>query len=199
MKVLEHNQVPDETKSRAFELLRQLAGASCQVPKRYLIGTWTIYTVKKDPIASGGFADIREGKLGKKVVAVKTIRISRDKLEKLGDIHKVGEAAKRSVHVDRSIKMTWRIQAFCKESVLWMYTSHPNILRLLAVEVKPQAHKFSMVSELMTNGNITNYIRVNKANRLRLVRPMALTTERGTLIGVAAEGRCKRPSIPPWS
>jgi hypothetical protein len=67
--------------------------------------------------------------------------------------------------------IAYRIQAFCKECVLWMNISHPNILQLLAVEIKPHRHKFSMISEMMTNGNIVEYIRVNKANRLRLVRP----------------------------
>jgi len=95
--------------------------------------------------------------------------------------------------------MTWRIQTFCKESVLWMNISHPNILKLLAVEVKPQASnlKLSMIAAMMTNGNITEYIRINKANRLRLVRPSVLTVGRKSLIGVAAEGRCKWPSPPP--
>jgi len=77
-----------------------------------------------------------------------------------------------------------------------MNISHPNILKLLAVEVKPQANKFSMISEMMTNGNVTNYIRVNKANRLRLVRPLILTAERKSLIGIAAEGRREWSSTP---
>lgn len=47
--------------------------------------------------------------------------------------------------------------------------SHRNVLRLLAVEIKPEAGEFSMISEMMMNGNIMNYIRTKKANRLRLV------------------------------
>ena len=68
------------------------------------------------------------------------------------------------------IEKTHLLQAFCRESVLWMNISHPNILRLLAVEIKPKTGMFSMISEMMTNGNIVNYIRVKKANRLQLVR-----------------------------
>jgi len=79
-----------------------------------------------------------------------------------------------------------------------MNISHPNILQLLAIEVKPQFNTFSMIAEMMSNGNITSYIRVNKANRLRLVRPLVLTVEQRSLIGVAAEGCRERPSTPPW-
>ena len=50
-----------------------------------------------------------------------------------------------------------------------MNVSHPNILKLIAVEIKPRAKKFSMISEMMTNGNIMRYISKKKANRLGLV------------------------------
>ena len=55
--------------------------------------------------------------------------------------------------------------------MLWANVSHINVLQLLAVEIEPHRRKFSMISELMTNGNILDYICFNKANRLRLVRP----------------------------
>jgi len=97
--VLKHSQVPDETKLSALSLLRQLAGASRQVPKSYKIGGWTRYTVKKEIFTSGGFADIRQGRLGARVVAVKTIRISRD--TDVDEIHKVREVVGRSTRVDR--------------------------------------------------------------------------------------------------
>ena len=74
------------------------------------------------------------------------------------------------------IYTTHLIQAFCKGCVLWMNVSHPNILRLIAVEIKPHTGNFSMISEMMTNGNILNYVRVKKANRLRLVRPFVVNT-----------------------
>lgn len=50
-----------------------------------------------------------------------------------------------------------------------MNISHDNVLQLLAVKVEPDTSKFSMISEMMTNGNIVNYIRYKKANRLCLV------------------------------
>jgi hypothetical protein len=51
-----------------------------------------------------------------------------------------------------------------------MNTRHPNVLALLAVNIDPQNVNLSMVSELMENGNIMEYIRENEANRIRLVR-----------------------------
>ena len=50
-----------------------------------------------------------------------------------------------------------------------MNTSHPNVLELIAVELNPQNRIFCLISELMVNGNIVDYIRVTEANRIRLV------------------------------
>ena len=60
-----------------------------------------------------------------------------------------------------------------------MNVSHINILQLLAVEIEPHRRKFSMISELMTNGTILDYIRVNKANRIRLVGPSVVDASLG--------------------
>ena len=60
-----------------------------------------------------------------------------------------------------------------------MHISHPNILQLLAVEIKPHHRKFSLISEMMENGNVLDYIRVNRANRLRLVRPSIVNAPLG--------------------
>jgi len=51
-----------------------------------------------------------------------------------------------------------------------MHTSHPNVLGLIAVDIDPRTGTLSMISELMKNGHIMDYIRVKKANRIRLVR-----------------------------
>jgi len=55
-----------------------------------------------------------------------------------------------------------------------MNTSHPNILPLLAVKIKLDTGKFSMISEMMMNGNILHYINNKRANRIRLVRPLVV-------------------------
>jgi len=88
--VLKENQAPDVTRSHAFKLLRRLAGASRQVPKSYLVGTFHRYKVERPIIASGGFADVRKGKFKGMDVAVKTIRISQGTdLVAIHEVHKV--------------------------------------------------------------------------------------------------------------
>ena len=52
--------------------------------------------------------------------------------------------------------------------------SHPNVHQLIAVKIKPKVGKFSMVSEMMTNGSILKYINGRKANRIRLVRALVI-------------------------
>ena len=51
-----------------------------------------------------------------------------------------------------------------------MHTSHPNLLKLIAVDIDSHTGALSMISEMMDHGDIMHYIRVNKANRIRLVR-----------------------------
>ena len=93
LKMLKKAQLPHATRSHAFKLMRRLAGASRQVPKSYLVGTFTWYKVEKRVIASGGFADIRKGKLNGMDVAVKTIRIPIKNEKELDEIHEVRNAA----------------------------------------------------------------------------------------------------------
>ena len=89
LKMVKSDQIPHATKSHAFKLTWSLAGASRQVPKSYLIGKFTAltgYSVGKEIIANGGFADIRKGTLNGMDVAVKTIRLSQ-----ADDVHTVHE------------------------------------------------------------------------------------------------------------
>ena len=74
LKALKENRIPDEAKHLAFQLLQKLSGDSHQVPKSYLVGAFAGYKVEKTVFASGGFADIRQGKLKGTTVAVKTVR-----------------------------------------------------------------------------------------------------------------------------
>ena len=49
-----------------------------------------------------------------------------------------------------------------------MHASHPNILPLFVVKIKPDAGEFSMISEMMMNGNILNYVNSQRTNRIHL-------------------------------
>lgn len=50
-----------------------------------------------------------------------------------------------------------------------MNISHPNLLELVAIDVDPLTCRYSMISEMMMNGNLKEYIQKNPANRHRLV------------------------------
>ena len=53
-----------------------------------------------------------------------------------------------------------------------MSVSHPHLLRLMAVDADPISNQCSMISEMMSNGNIKGYIKSYPGNvtKLRLVR-----------------------------
>jgi len=152
-------------------MLRKLVGNTGLLPDSYLVNKGVDYQVEKRIFACGGFADIRRGKLAKKAVAVKTIRTAQD--SDMSKIRKVGTIVDGSAHVLLT-HMKPRFQDFCKESVLWMHASHTNLLELIAINIDPQTGALSMISEMMDNGSIMNYIRVKEANRLRLVRHLWL-------------------------
>ena len=52
-----------------------------------------------------------------------------------------------------------------------MSISHPHILQLMAVDADPLSNQCSMISEMMSNGNIKAYIKndTGSVDRFRLV------------------------------
>ena len=60
-----------------------------------------------------------------------------------------------------------------------MNLSHPNVLQLIAVEIKSETGNLSMISEMMTNGNILDCNNFKKANRVRLVRSLVVNVSLG--------------------
>ena len=97
--MLKENKVLDEAKWRVFRSLWQLAGASRPVLNSCLVGKSTRYKVEDEAIASSGFVAIREGRLRGMVVAVKTIRTSRE--TQVDVIHKVRKAVGCPILVDQ--------------------------------------------------------------------------------------------------
>ena len=151
-------------KNAFFTTLRRLAGTHGRLPKSMMI-TEDI-EVSDKVSASGGFADIRTGKyMGRHLVAVKTMRVAeQDELSKI-----------RKVRISIFLSATWDAvlsplrQQFCKEVVLWNTLSHPNVLKLVGVRGDIDQGQFITVSEWMTHGNIMEYIKKHRVNRLALV------------------------------
>ena len=52
---------------------------------------------------------------------------------------------------------------------MWKNLSHPNVLDLIGAPDTLDEGRFSMVSEWMVNGNITEYVCKNAGNHLKLV------------------------------
>ena len=116
--------------------------------------------------ASGGFADVRTGTYMGHLVAVKTLWVTdADNSLKIGkvSINDIFSAA-------WNVVLTIPPQQFCKEVVLWNTLSHPNVLKLVGVPWNMDEGHFTTVSEWMAHGNIMEYVRKNRVNRLELVR-----------------------------
>ena len=171
-KALRGSTLQPEVAHHSFSLLRKLAANTGQLPVSYSVNKRAHFRVEERVYASGGFADVRKGKLNKRAVAVKTIRIAQD-----SDITKVQKVSATMSFFVLSTYMNSRLQEFSKEAVLWMHASHSNILELIGVNVDPQNGTFSLISEFMVNGNIMDYIRVNEANRIRLVSVISTTCD----------------------
>lgn len=84
--VLMNGKIPRGYKPETICTMRMLAYSSGQVPPRYQIDRQSL-SVGVRLIARGAFADVREGKLGDKAVAVKTLRV--DKTADLYEAQKV--------------------------------------------------------------------------------------------------------------
>jgi len=64
-----------------------------------------------------------------------------------------------------------RSQNFCREVITWKRLSHPNILELIGVTMDDGG--YTMVTPLMTNGTIIDFLRENpQANPLKLAHNM---------------------------
>lgn len=122
--------------------------------------------VSEELIAFSGFADVRTGTYMGHRVAVKILNVSLE--DDLLEIRKV--SVNDIVSAARNGVLTIFPQRFCKEVILWNRLSHPNILKFVGVHGDMDKGEFTAVSELTAHGNIMEYIRKNRVNRLELVR-----------------------------
>jgi len=81
--VLKGGKVPGEYECDTLYMMRMLAYNSGQVPPCYEVDRQSLSTGTR-LIATGGFADVREGRLGDRTVAVRSLRTDRQT-----DLHEV--------------------------------------------------------------------------------------------------------------
>ncbi|KAF9777430.1 kinase-like domain-containing protein [Thelephora terrestris] len=148
-KILERVRNLENLSNHVLRVFQSLAYKAGQVPNCYKIDRNLDFQIDPVAFASGGFSDVRKGSLGGHVVAVKVLRMAQN---------------------SNVVKLQ---KDFCKEAVLWKSISHPNVLGLIAVDIDGSTGRCFMVSELMGNGNIFEFIQRNSANRLRLLADVA--------------------------
>lgn len=108
-----------------------------------------------ESVGSGGFADVLCGTYKEQTVALKRLRVFQ-----MADPSKRSTMKKvrpRASQFETS-KLTWRLQSFCRESLLWRNLSHPNILQLLGIEQHLFKGTLCMVSPWMEHGSIRHAI-----------------------------------------
>jgi hypothetical protein len=72
--VFRGGRIPNKYERDILGAMRTLAHDSCQVPSRYQVKPHPLIMEKNNPIGTRGSSEIQVGKLGEKVVAVKTLR-----------------------------------------------------------------------------------------------------------------------------
>jgi len=75
--VLRDGKIPGQYERDTLCTIRTLAYNSGQVPPRYQVDRKSLSMETHAVIANGAFADVRKGRLGDKMVAVRTLRIDR--------------------------------------------------------------------------------------------------------------------------
>lgn len=127
-----------------------------------------VMKIGRDPVGSGGFADVWKGMANGTVVALKVPRLHCDSV----DVKEVEAVSKFSIYL--CSYLTHTSQQTCKEGFIWNRLSHENILPLLGFYSSGN-DPIIMVSPWMDNGNLTTYLRHNEsANRQELVSPGSL-------------------------
>lgn len=74
--ILKDGRIPEENELNTLLTMRMLAYNSGQVPPRYQVDRQSL-SVEGDVIFNGEFVDVQEGRLGDKMVAVRTLRTDR--------------------------------------------------------------------------------------------------------------------------
>lgn len=142
-----------------------------------------VVKIGRDPVGSGGFADVWKGIVNGTVVALKVPRLHCDGVDL-----KTLEAVSKGSHYIRSYLIHSSEQQTWKEGIIWSRLSHENILPLLGFYGTGN-DPISMVSPWMDNGNLTTYLKKNEsANRQELVRPRSLLTYFVSLL--SCDSRC---------
>ena len=159
-----------------FVLLRRLAQRHGRLPDRMMI-TEKIEVSEELPSFFGGSVGLGTYKGHPVVVKTAIFGLSRD-------LEKIRKVSINDIFVSvRGTIPTTPPQRFCKEVVLWSALSHPNILKLVGVQVDMEERQLATVSEWMGHRTIMEFIRKNRVNRLELVCDLTSSPARSAKMG----------------
>ena len=117
-----------------------------------------LLNVHPQPFTSGGFADVYHGTFNGSKVCIKRVRVyvqeTQDNPEKA---LKVRHRLCCFTHPHRS----WKSQDFCREAVVWKHMVHQNVVPLLGITISQQPQQFQLISDWMSGGDLSKYIRKN--------------------------------------
>ncbi|KAH8795889.1 kinase-like domain-containing protein [Flagelloscypha sp. PMI_526] len=122
-------------RSRCFSILRKLGKMHQSVPPSLRIPD---IEVEPQPFGGGGYSDVYRGFVGGSAVCVKVFRFF------------MTGSHRRKV-----------VKNFNRETLLWRQLQHPNILPFLGFNEEIFAPSYSLISPLMLNGNIRDFLEHN--------------------------------------
>lgn len=116
------------------------------------------------PFAAGGFSDIWKGDLEGEIVCLKVLKAFDS--PRMDDFVKVNRP-----DILLNSALTFPLQGFTREAVIWRQLRHPNILPFFGVyHLGITDPHMCLVSPWMKNGNVTSFLQRNPTvDRLSLV------------------------------
>ena len=159
--VLDNGDLDKRNRGQYLKHLRKMCCTFAILPSSFILGP-TFDERGAKPFATGGFSDVYGATLNGRLVAIKTLKVvTTANPEKL---HRVSVLILKLLE----LSLTLNPKLLVKEVIGWKWLQHENILPFVGVTMTPPL--FSIVSERMENGNITNFVRAHpNHNRLRLV------------------------------
>lgn len=105
--------------------------------------------IRPRPVVYGGAAEIYEGQLNGRKVALKLYR---------GYVERMDGLRVRSSHAHTPTNFRSVSFQICREALLWHQLRHPNILPLLGIDSSHFLGKLCLVSPWVHHGNIGQYM-----------------------------------------
>ncbi|KAF9642812.1 kinase-like protein [Thelephora ganbajun] len=133
-------------RTQCLSALCRICGRQALLPRSVQIPL--CYDQADTPLYHGGYAEVWKGRHQEREVAVKVLKVY-----STSDFDQI-------------------TRRFCKEVMAWKSLCHPNVLPLLGVTMGNR--RFAMASEWMVNGNINEFVKVQRdANRFELLAEVA--------------------------